>query len=571
MGYMYYANRQIQSSNRNTLIMVCVLAFAATAFGILISLTVTKMITKPVSEVVNAIENVAHGNLNINLRVESKDEMGTLAKSTLTLISTLQRLIHDMDHMADDHEKGEIDTFINAEAFDGDYGSVAEKVNGLLKSSLATQNKVVGTFIEIAKGNFDADMERLPGKKAKLNDAINNMRKRIGAVSDEISLLISAAADKGNLAVQIDEALYDGGWLKIMKELNHFAEVVNAPIVEIRDVMNRLGQEGMLDKRIEGSYAGDFLTIKNVVNSTMNNLNDIVNDVSQILALVARGDLRQTIQRQYIGSFAQIKDSINNIVHTLQKDMTDLNMAAKNVLSGANSIASSSIELAEGSSGHAASLEELTVSIDLIQQQTVQFAENAREANLLSGKSTENAKEGNETMKHMLEAMTQIRDSSNNISKVNMVIQDIAFQTNLLSLNAAVEAARAGEHGKGFAVVAEEVRSLASRSQKAAAETTAYVNDSIYRVETGTSVAQKTSVSLDTVVSNVSEIIALINNINSAASEQSDVINKISSMLLKTAKSVQDNSVFAQKTASTSEELNSQAEMLTDMVNRYKI
>ena len=571
--YMNYIAEQISISSQNILLMVIVLAAIAFVFGIIVAFKVTRMITKPVSEVVSAIESVAKGNLNVNIAVESKDEMGTLAKSTRSLISTLRRLMQDMDNMAEDHEKGEIDTFIDASGFDGDYGIVADKINGMLRSALDTQNTVVGTFIEIAKGNFSADMEKLPGKKAMLNLAIDDMRHRIESVSDEINMLIDAAANKGNLAVHIDEAKYSGGWLTIMEGLNYFADVVNAPIIEVRDVMNRLGQEGLLDMRIEGNYSGDFLTIKNVVNSTMDNLGGIITDVSHTLATVSSGDLRNTIaiERSYIGAFATIKDSINNIAQTLQRSMSEINMAATNVLEGANRLTNRAMELADGSSAQTASLDELKDSIELIKLQTRQFSDNASEAKLLSNKSTNDAQEGNLVMKHMLSTMEEIKNSSNNISNFIKVIQDIALQTNLLSLNAAIEAAHAGDRGKGFNIVAEEVRELATKSHSSANESTKLIQDSISIVETGASAAHATSESLDTIVRNMNEILTLINNITTAASDQTDMISQISAVLLHTANTVQENSKFAQETAATAEELNSQAAMLQNLVSYFRL
>ncbi|MCL1845942.1 MAG: methyl-accepting chemotaxis protein [Defluviitaleaceae bacterium] len=569
--YMDYVTARIDADNRDALTFLIILAITAVFLAIIVALLVTRMITKPVAKVVDALENVAHGNLAINIQVDSNDEMGTLTKSTQTLIATLKRLIHDMDNMANDHERGEIDTFINAQSFDGDYGIVAEKINVMLQSALSTQNAVVGTFIKIAEGNFAADMEKLPGKKAKLNDAVDDMRRRIEAVSSEIEKLIDAAANKGNLSVHIDVEKYNGGWLKIMEGLNYFAEVVNAPILEMRDVMNRLGQEGLLDKRIEGDYSGDFLAIKNVVNSTMDNLGEIIGDVSKSLAAVASGDLRHTINRSYIGSFAEIKDSINNISETLQRVIGEFSMASENVLEGADALTRNATVLADSSSMQAGSLALLGSSVELIKAQTKQFSDNAKEANLLSGKSTHNAREGNAAMKQMLDAMMKIKASSNDISKIIQSIQDISFQTNLLSLNAAVEASRAGEQGKGFGVVAEEVRSLAARSQNAANETTTLIQDSISRVEEGASIAHVTSESLDTVVKNVNEILTLINNITTAAAEQADLIEHTSTALLDTANSVQQNSKFAQETATTAEELNAQADVLRKMVSYFKV
>jgi methyl-accepting chemotaxis protein len=272
-----------------------------------------------------------------------------------------------------------------------------------------------------------------------------------------------------------------------------------------------------------------------------------------------------------VGNFSEIKSSINSISETLNKSMMEISMAAKYVLEGATNITSNAMELADGSSSQAASLEELNTSVEMINLQTRQFAENASEANKLSVKSTQNAQAGNEAMKQMQEAMMQIKESSGNISKIIKTIQDIAFQTNLLSLNAAVEAARAGDQGKGFGVVAEEVGTLAARSQDAASETTTLIQDSILRVESGVSTAGTTSQYLDLILQNAHDVLELINNITKASQEQSEMISQISSTLLHTANTVQDNSRFSQDAAATAQELNSQAEMLQDMVSRFKL
>ena len=553
-----------------TMALTVAITIAGIILGIAVALTISNMVSKPIQEVVGVINDVAHGNLNVNIRINSNDETGALAKSAQTLVGTLQRLISDMDHMADDHNKGEIDTFIEAANFDGEYGTVADKINDMMQATLNTQNMVVSTFIEIADGNFDADMEQLPGKKARLNEAVNEMRRRIESVSGEIKFLINAAAVKGDLAVHINEEKYNAGWRDIMKGLNELASAVDRPIVEIRDVMARLG-EGRFDKKVSGDYPGDFLIIKDAINSTIDALNGYINEMSSCLSDIAAGDLTHSITREYIGDFVAIKESINHINSTLNKTMSEINAASSQVLTGAKQISISAMDLANGASEQACSVEELNSSIDIINQQTQQNAENASEANSLSNRSTENAQAGNEAMKQMLDAMHHIKDSSNNISRIIKVIQDIAFQTNLLSLNAAVEAARAGEHGKGFSVVAEEVRNLAARSQTAATETTSLIEDSISRVETGSGIAESTAEALDVIVSNATEILHIIDNISESSRDQAEAVGQVSNGLGQISQVVQSNSAVSEQTAAASQELTSQAEILQQLVSYFKV
>ena len=561
---------EIDAATDAATVMMVILSFAGVVLSLGIALIISRMISKPISEVVDVIQNVAHGNLSVNIRADSTDEVGMLAKSAKSLVATINKLIHDMEDMADDHEKGEIDTFIHADQFDGEYGTVALKFNEMVQHTLETQNIVVDTFMEIAGGNFKADMPQLPGKKARLNAAVNDMRTRIEDVSDEINFLIDAAANKGDLAIQIDESKHEGGWRDIMEGLNSLAKAVDNPVVEIRDAISRLG-EGHFDKRVEGDYPGDFGIIKNSVNETLDSVSSYIQEMSDFLASISSGDLTRTITREYIGEFSAIKTSINNITDTLNKTMSEISAASAQVFAGATQISTSAMELANGATEQASSVQQLNSSVDMISQQTKQNAANADEANQLSNKSSENAREGNDAMKQMLEAMLQIKESSSNISRIIKVIQDIAFQTNLLSLNAAVEAARAGEHGKGFSVVAEEVRNLAARSQTAATETTGLIENSIVRVETGSGIAETTAESLDLIVSNASEVLQIINNISSASKEQTEAIDQVAQGLSQISQVVQSNSAVSEETAAAAEELNSQAEVLQQLVAYFKV
>ena len=563
--------QEAAQSAQGTIVTKVIASILAIVIGMAFAVVIIRSITKPIKNISSTLEEVAHGNLNINKLPTTSDEIGVMAQSVYRFVDTVTHMLQDIKTVVhEDLENGDFEIRMQAQQYSGMYKELAEEINLYADNNVATIDIMLNVLEQLGKGNFNVEVQRFKGKKVVFNQTIDDVLVNIHAVEDAVNDMIQAASIEGRLDYKLDTKTFGGGWLKITQGLNQVCEAVNEPISEIRDVMARIS-EGYFDKVVTGNYAGDFLEIKLAVNETVRGLEEYMGEISKVLVSMASGDLTDSIKMGFDGDFDKIKNAINTTVETLHKTMTDIESATDQVTSGAKHIATTALDIAQGATEQSNSIEDLKVSIDKINEQTQQNAQSAVNASSISNKSSENARNGNDAMQQMLEAMNLIKDSSNNISRIIKVIEDIAFQTNLLALNAAVEAARAGDHGRGFAVVAEEVRSLAQRSQGAVTETTSLIENSIERVDVGSNIAVTTADVLGVIVENVDEVLSIINDISSSSVNQEEVARNISDAINTISNVVLSNTAVSEETAATCQELSSQADVLRAMVGYFRL
>ncbi len=560
----------INLSTYNVQSAIFFLGIGLMVLSIIIAYLTASRITKPMKRLLSITDSVAKGDFNFNKYKTTDDETGLLANSFFEVADVIKSLVNDLAYMSKEHNvNGNIDLFIDVDRYYGSYKEAASLVNEMVSGYIETNKTAMSTLGEIVAGDFNAPMEKLPGKKVFINDVIEGVRSAIKAISESVKNLADSAI-KGNLTNRIDTSNYSGDWIEIMEGLNNLLEAVSTPITEASEALLQMSK-GDLSISVKGDYEGSFAIVKDSLNTTVAEISSYIKEINDILSKMAGGDLSQSIQREYLGDFTTIKDSINTINDSLSDTMATILASSEQVLEGSKLTASSASELAQGANEQDISLRELTDSVNDISTKTRNNAQNALNANALSEKSIANARKGNEAMQNMLESMEGIKDSSGNISKIIKVIDDIAFQTNLLALNAAVEAARAGAHGKGFSVVAEEVRNLAGRSLTAAKETSELIENSITRVNNGMKIAEETAAELNIIVENANEVSGLIDQITGASEEQANSISSVSDGIKKISDVVKNNLAATEQSAAASEELNSQAQILMDMINVFKV
>lgn len=257
---------------------------------------------------------------------------------------------------------------------------------------------------------------------------------------------------------------------------------------------------------------------------------------------------------------------VNSVTKAIIAIISGLADASQQVNDAAGEISNSSQSLAEGATEQASSLEETSSALEETASMTRQNADNAKKTDETMQYTGGLLAKGSEFMGHMNESMDSIRDSSDQIGRIIKTIEDIAFQTNLLALNAAVEAARAGEAGKGFAVVADEVRNLAGRSAQAARDMTVLIETTIDRVRKGSDIAGNLNQSFRDIEGSATTVTRLIKEIASATDEQAHGVDQVNTAVAQMDKVTQQNAASAEQSASASEQLSAQAGQLDTMV-----
>ena len=299
----------------------------------------------------------------------------------------------------------------------------------------------------------------------------------------------------------------------------------------------------------------------------------IISDSDMLLGKMAEGDYTITsqVKDKYAGDFVGLLMAMSRMKHQMNDVMSQINDASSLVAAGSNNLAQAAQEMAEGAMDQSASIEELQATFADITEGVEKTSEKLNETYKIAQQYAKEADNSHTEMQGMVDVIARINETSKQIENIISEIEDIASQTNLLSLNAAIEAARAGEAGKGFAVVADQIRSLSEQSAKAAVDTRELIEGAIEVTNEGNEAAERVSVSIEKVISGMKSVAASSQELSEIADAQAKAMEQAEQGINQISEVVQSNSANAEETSATSEELSAQAVTMNDLISKFSL
>jgi len=390
---------------------------------------------------------------------------------------------------------------------------------------------------------------------------------------DRMSSTVSSQIEVSGLTLQvIANPVLDasGERLGTVVEWANLTEEV-AVEKEIANIVNA-AREGQLGERIPlHGKEGFFRQLGTGINDLVDVVENVFKDIAAAMEHMANGDLTQPIENEYLGTFGKVKTDVNTTIDNIEQVVAKLRESVDSIDTGTREISSGNTNLSSRTEQQASALQQTAASMEELTATVRNNAANSQQADQLANNASKLAEQGGAVVGKAVRAMSEINASSNQIADIIGVIDEIAFQTNLLALNASVEAARAGEQGRGFAVVATEVRNLASRAATSAKEIKELIQTSVSQVQIGTKLVDDSGETLQEIVTGVKKVNDVIAEISAASAEQSAGIDQINQAVTSMDESTQQNAALAEQTAAASASVTSKARELSQLVDFFKI
>ena len=520
-----WLNRNVEDQEKGyrfNLMAITLLVLIALVLASIGAISISRSIVRPLREVVGVANAVSQGNLDGRITSDDGSEIGELARAMRGMVATLGEFATAQTQLEQEHDAGNIDFRIDASRFHGAYGRMAEGVNSVVAAHVQVKMNAIRIVAQYARGDLAEDIERYPGQKARVTEAVDAVKAGMLAINAEIKALVDAA------------------------------------------VTGDFGKRGNA-RRFEFVYAELIEALNNLMATADHGLSE----VGEVLSAVADGDLTRRIDTRLPGRFGELANDTNRTVEHLTGIVGQIRTGSESINASASEIARGNEDLSRRTEQQAAALEETASSMEELTSTVRQNADNARQASDLAHGAAGVAVRGGEVVGQVVETMSGITASSHRIADIIGVIDGIAFQTNILALNAAVEAARAGEQGRGFAVVASEVRTLAQRSAGAAKEIKQLITDSVVQVEAGSTLVDQAGRTMGEIVDSVKRVTDIMADISAASQEQSAGIEQVNQAITQMDEGTQQNAALVEEAFAAAQSMEHQANELVGLVAAF--
>lgn len=570
----------------------------------------------PVQMTSRYLDRISKGDIPPLITDEYAGDFDAIKRNLNTLISVTKGLERETARLTTSILQGKLGETGDADAFEGAWRELVSGINNLVSAFVAPIRTTAESLEKISRGEMPQPIrDEYQGEFNAIKNSVNTLIRVMTDLLGETSQLTSSIL-AGRLDARGEASHFEGDWAKQIEGINQLVAAFVKPIRRTADCVEKIGR-GEMPEKIREEYQGDFNLIKNSLNAcielmsglleetesltqaavqgrldqrgnaekflggwkrlvggfneTLNRIVEPIGEASQVLQAVAERDLTTRIEGSYRGDHARIKEALNEALDHLGDSFSQVAAASDQVAAAAGQLSDGAVLLSQSTSEQAGSLAQISTNMQEVAGQTRQNSEAASSAQSQLDNALDKAREGVENMRELSEGMERIKESSLSTAKIVKNIDEIAFQSNLLALNATVEAARAGEAGRGFAVVAEEVRKLALSSAESAKDTAAKIEESVRNASAGVALTERVVLSLSEIDTQVKRVAEVMRQIVEASKSQTKSIEQVSVAVETINEQTQLNAANSEESSATAEELSGQAVELRSIVGLFKI
>lgn len=466
-----------------------------------------------------------------------------------------------------------LDSFLE---YDPQFSSEVENIHSIMDSAAPIREEIINASAKFTyEGNQEAYSLYLNEYEPNLTKVTGILENLTNELGDAITTRYNNAQATKTVNIVIIVAVVAAAAVLVVVLTVVLTKAIVPPIVQIENSMNLIAN-GLL-KEADGTITyrskDEIGVLAHAARKVIRFFQNVLPSISNVCRNYGNGNFNCTCENydSYVGETSEIRESLMYIRDNLSAALANVDQASDQLLSGADEVASGSQALAQGATEQASSIQELSETITSISEAIKANSDNAAEASEKANVAGTEVQEVNAMMAELVRAMNEISEFSGETKKIVKTIEDIAFQTNILSLNAAIEAARAGAAGKGFAVVAEEVRNLAGKSAEAAQNTTRIIESTVNSIASGNQLCAEVAEKMNKVGETAGDVKTINNKIAESSKEAADSIIKVTVGVDQISNVVQTNSATSEQSAAASEELSSQANMLKELVKHFSL